>query len=81
MGLNLVIRDGTSLTAVMWKICYPSSQVIHLRCGLEQKTDYLWGTTTCVVVVDGQQESHETPASSWGWEYLAITDVIHSAAM
>ena len=80
MRVNLVIRDGTSVTAMMWKICHPSSQVVHLRRGLEQRTDYLWGTTTCVVVVDGRQEIHATPASSSGWEYLAITDV-HSAAM
>jgi hypothetical protein len=78
--VNLVIRDGTSVTAMMWKICHPSSQVIHLQCGLEQKTVYLWGTTTCVAVVDRQQESHVMPASSSGWEYLAII-VIHSAAM
>lgn len=79
--VNLVIRDGTSVTAMMCKICHPSSQVIHLRRGPEQKTDYLWGTTTCVVVVDGHQKSHATPASSSGWEYLAVTDVIHSAVM
>jgi hypothetical protein len=36
--VNLVIRDGKSVTTLMWKICYPSSHVIHLRCGLEQKT-------------------------------------------
>lgn len=80
MRVNLVIRDGTSVTVMMWKICHSSSQVVHLRRELEQKTDYLWGTTICVVVVDGQQEIHATPASSSGWEYLAMTDV-NSAAM
>jgi len=78
--VNLVNRDGTSVTALMWKICLPSSQVVRLRRGLERKVDYLWGTTTCVVVVDEQQETHATSASSSGWEYLTITDV-HSAAI
>jgi len=39
--VNLVIRDGTSVAAMMWKICHPSSQVKHLRPGLEQKTVYM----------------------------------------